>query len=446
MKLGRLFGTDGVRGIANRDLTPELAFKLGWAGGMVLGNNSGKPKVVVGRDTRVSGHMLEAAIVSGLTSVGATALLVGIVPTPAVAFLTKALQADAGVMISASHNPVEYNGIKYFSGSGYKLPDEVEDEIETLMFKNRRISPEGGNVGGVRTISNAEEQYCKYIRNTIGCDLKGIKVVVDCGYGASYRTTPRTLKELGAEVVPLNNVDDGLKINVQCGSTDPSIICKEVSKLNADLGIAHDGDADRVIACDEKGNIVDGDYIMAICGLHLMNKGQLKKNTIVATDYSNLGLKNTMTNNGGAVLVAKNGDRYVLEKMIQEGLILGGEKSGHIIFLEHNTTGDGLLTALQVMAVIKEQGKPLSELASVMKEYPQVLLNIKVSNKEGLDTNKAVIGGINKGKEKLEKEGRLFVRASGTEPVIRVMGEGPDKALVESVVNEVGEIIRRELM
>lgn len=443
--MGRLFGTDGVRGVANRDLTPELVFKLGWAGGLVLGNNSRRPKIIVGRDTRVSGQMLESAIVSGLTSVGADVILVGIVPTPAVAYLTRKLGADAGVVISASHNPVEYNGIKFFSGDGYKLPDEVEDEIERLMDEGHRRYPEGGDIGKVEENPDAEELYAQHAMSTVKCSLEGLKVVVDCGCGAAYRITPKVLKALGAEVIAVNDDADGMRINVCCGSTNPDIICKMVVELGADLGIAHDGDADRVIACDEKGKIVDGDYIMAICGLDLMSRRQLPKNTIVATAYSNLGLIRTIKDAGGNVLIADNGDRYVLEKMRQEGLSLGGEKSGHVIFLEHNTTGDGLITALQLMSVMKERNEALSTLASVMQEYPQVLVNVRVSDKEGLKTNEKVQAATKRGEELLGKDGRLFVRASGTEPLIRIMGEGPDGEFVKSVVEEIARVVGEEL-
>lgn len=443
--MGRLFGTDGVRGVANRDLTPELVLKLGWAGGLVLGNDTKRPKVVVGRDTRVSGQMLECAIVSGLTCVGADVVLAGVVPTPAIAYLTRKLGADAGVVISASHNPVEYNGIKFFSRDGYKLPDEVEDEIERLMTEGQRVYPKSGDIGQVHVNLDAEEQYAEHAISTVKCSFEGLKVVVDCGFGAAYRITPKVLRILGAEVIAINNDADGMRINVGCGSTNPSIICKKVVEAGADLGIAHDGDADRVIACDEKGNIVDGDHIMAICGLHLMSKKQLPKNTIVATAYSNLGLIRAMKDAGGRVLIADNGDRYVLEKMRKEGLLLGGEKSGHVIFLEHNSTGDGLVTALQLISVMTERNEALSSLASVMQEYPQVLVNVHVTDKTGLESNAEVQAAIRRGEDLLSNDGRLFVRASGTEPLIRVMGEGPDGVFVKNVVDEVARVIGKEL-
>lgn len=443
--MGRFFGTDGVRGIANRDLTPELAFGLGWAGGMVLRNNAGRPKIVVGRDTRVSGEMLEAAIVSGLTCVGADVILVGIMPTPAIAYLTRQFRADAGIVISASHNPVEYNGIKFFSGDGYKLCDEVENEIERVMMEAERIHPECEDVGQVEVSPDAEEEYISHAINTVNCDFSGLKIVVDCGYGASYRITPKVLKALGAEVIAINDDADGMRINVCCGSTNPDIICRKVKETGANLGIAHDGDADRVIACDEKGNIVDGDHIMAVCALHLMGRNQLPKNTIVATAYSNLGLIRTLKNAGGFVLIAENGDRYVLEKMREEGLTLGGEKWGHVIFLEHNSTGDGLVTALQLISVMKERNEPLSSLASILQEYPQVLVNVPVRDKAGLKANSRVKDAVRRGEELLGEDGRLFARASGTEPLIRIMGEGPDEVFVKNIVNEVANVIREEL-
>jgi phosphoglucosamine mutase len=446
--LGRLFGTDGVRGVANTELTPELAFKLGQAAGVYFKKTAAnQPLILIGKDTRVSGDLLEAALAAGLTAMGANVTRLGVLPTPGVAYLCRALKADAGVMISASHNPVADNGIKFFDCQGYKLPDETEDALEAIM--KERLSelsrPVGVAVGRIIDQDDALEIYGAYLLSTVDQTLTGLKIVVDCGYGAAYRLAPELLKRLGAEVVAINAVNDGSQINVNCGSTHPGQLQQMVIAVNADLGIAHDGDADRVIAVDENGQIVDGDQILTICGLNLLQEGKLKNRKIAATVYSNLGLSEVFRNHGAEVVVTANGDRYVLAAMREQGLVLGGEQSGHIIFLEKNSTGDGILTALQLMAVVVKTGAKLSVLAGQMRRFPQVLRNVRVARKEHWETNAAIQAAITAGETVLAGRGRLFVRASGTEPLIRVMAEGPEHQELESLVAKVAETILQEL-
>lgn len=454
--MGEMFGTDGVRGVANRELTPELVFQLGRAGAYVLAHHRGsggvRPRVVIGRDTRVSGHMLEAAMVAGLTSAGADIIRLGIVPTPAVAYLTRHLQADAGVMISASHNPVSDNGIKFFMANGFKLPDEIEDEIEGLVLSMGDRDPEndglprpiGVDVGRVSDYPQAVDEYVEFLVSTVETDLTGLKVVVDCANGAAFEAAPRALRRLGADVVAINTGSSGVDINVECGSTHPQVVQEAVLERKADVGIAHDGDADRVIAVDEQGKVVNGDVIMAICAIDMMKRGKLASNTIAATVYSNLGLKQALAEHGGDLVVTKNGDRYVLEAMREQGLDLGGEQSGHIIFLRHNTTGDGILTALQLLSVMTRTSQPLSRLRQVMTPYPQILKNIRVKDKnwEGKPSIKAA---IEEAQRLLGQSGRVFVRASGTEPLIRVMGEALDEETVRRAVDLVANAVQREL-
>ncbi|MDP2401935.1 MAG: phosphoglucosamine mutase, partial [Actinomycetota bacterium] len=377
----RLFGTDGVRGVANVELTPELAFRLGEAAGHFLGDK-GMGHIVVGKDTRRSGDMLEAALVAGICSGGADALVCGVVPTPAVALLTRELAADGGVVISASHNPPDYNGIKFFSREGFKLPDDLEDEIEEFTRRERDWQrPTGASIGRVRVIEGAAARYVAHAVDSIDVDLEGLTVAVDCGHGAASVATVDALKELGAKVVALNCDFDGMDINVGCGSTDLSALSALVASHDVDLGIAHDGDADRVLAVDETGREVDGDIIMAICAAHLHESGRLRGGTVVGTVMSNMGFEVAMRERGINVIKTKVGDRYVLEQMQSSGAILGGEQSGHIIFMEHNTTGDGLVTALQLAAVMKRTDLPLSELRQVMRRYPQVLRNVTVRDR-----------------------------------------------------------------
>lgn len=447
--MGRLFGTDGVRGVANKELTCELAYKIGRAGAYVLTKDKKDVKIVVGMDTRISGDMLEAALVAGICSVGADVLSVGIVPTPAVAYLTRELKAEAGVVISASHNPVEYNGIKFFGSTGYKLNDEIEEEIEEYILDGKEVplSPIGGEVGRRTIINDGIDKYESFLRKCISIDFKGLKVAMDCGNGAVYKAAPELIKSLGADVEVIHNTPNGVNINVNCGSTKPEEVQKLVISTGADIGISFDGDADRLIAVDEKGNIVDGDHVMAICGIHLKNKGKLKQDTIVATVMSNMGLDICLKKENINIVKTKVGDRYVLEEMLKSGYSLGGEQSGHIIFLDHNTTGDGLLSALQLISVVKETGKKLSELAEVMTSLPQVLINAKVSNdkKNAYMEDEVVRKEIEKLEVKFHGEGRVLIRPSGTEPLVRVMIEGKDQEEITEMAKGLASLIEERL-
>lgn len=441
----RLFGTDGVRGIANVDLTPELAFRLGEAAGHFLGDK-GRGRIVVGRDTRRSGDMLEAAMVAGICSGGADALVAGVVPTPAVAYLTRELGADGGVVISASHNPAPYNGIKFFSRDGFKLPDELEDEIEEFTVSERDWErPTGAGVGRMIPVNDAVQRYVAHAIDAIDGDLTGMTIAVDCGHGAASVATPRTLKELGATVISLNCEWNGMDINDGCGSTDLGPLTELVRTHKVDFGIAHDGDADRVLAVDDQGNEVDGDLIMAICAVQMKDQGRLLGDTVVSTVMCNLGFEVAMREHGINVIKTKVGDRYVLEQMRSSGATLGGEQSGHIIFLEHNTTGDGLTTALQIAAAIKRSGSPLSQLRTVMTRYPQVLVNVPVKDKGRLGASSAVATAISEAEEALGGSGRVLVRASGTEPLVRVMAEASEESAAAAVVERLVEVVRTEL-
>lgn len=443
--MGRLFGTDGVRGIANVELTPELAYRLGRAGAYVLTEGTHKPKILVGMDTRISGDMLESALVAGILSVGAEAICVGVIPTPAIAYLTRKYEADAGVMISASHNPVEYNGIKFFNGKGYKLKDELEDKIQAIIENNFEgvPNPIGGAVGRKIEEDTAHEDYVEFAKSTIDVRLDGLKIALDCANGASYETAVETFRELGAEVVVINNDPDGVNINKNCGSTHPEELMDYVVRKNCHLGLAFDGDADRCLAVDEKGSLIDGDFIMAICGKHLKDKGKLKDNTIVLTVMSNLGLFLALEKENIKTIQTKVGDRYVLEEMVEDGYKLGGEQSGHVIFLDYNTTGDGLVTGLQIAAVVKESGKKLSDLAAIMKKLPQVLVNAKVPNdkKDIYKTDKDIINEIKNIEKVLEGKGRVLIRPSGTEPLVRVMLEGENQYELEKAATNLAKLI-----
>jgi len=445
--MGRLFGTDGVRGVANKDLTPELVFKLGRAAAEVLVDNKGLGRMLIGRDTRVSGEMLEASLVAGVTSVGINVELLGVIPTPGVAYLTRKYQADAGVMISASHNPVEDNGIKFFNCQGYKLTDTVEDEIEDYVNgKATRIRrPIGLKVGRVSQRQEATADYIDFLAQTIKLRLTGMTVAVDCGFGATFEVAPKVLNALGARVIVINNENDGSRINVECGSTNPRDLQRLVKEKGAQLGLAHDGDGDRVIAVDEHGELVDGDEIMAVCGLQMISEQKLPQKAIAVTVYSNLGLSEAFQEAGGKVIITENGDRKVLEAMGEEKLSLGGEQSGHIIFLEHNTTGDGVLSALQLLSIMARTGKPLSELKKRMRKFPQLLENVRVDKKEGWEENSEIQRVIEVSREKLGDKGRIFVRASGTEPLIRVMAEGPEREILVRIINDIAGVIKTEL-
>ncbi len=440
----RLFGTDGVRGIANIELTPELAFRLGEAAGHFLGDR-GRGKIVIGKDTRRSGDMLEAALVAGICSGGAEALIAGVVPTPAIAYLTRKLDADGGVVISASHNPAEYNGIKLFSREGLKLPDETEDQIEEFTLAERDWErPQGAGIGSVHHLSDAIERYLAHAISTIEGDLTGMKIAVDCGHGAASVTTPVALRELGAEVIVLNCDWNGMDINDACGSTDLAPLGEVVRTHQVDFGIAHDGDADRVIAVDETGAEIDGDVIMAICASKMKERGELPHDTVVSTVMANLGFEVAMRERGITVIKTKVGDRYVLEQMQASGAVLGGEQSGHIIFMEHNTTGDGLITALQLASAIRSSARPLSDLRQVMQHYPQVLVNVHVADKGRLGVSAAVNDAIHEAEQRLGQSGRVLVRASGTEPVVRVMAEAADEDTARTVVDTLVEVVRTE--
>lgn len=448
--LGMLFGTDGVRGVANKDLTVELAYKLGQAGAYVLTSElNSSPKVLVGMDTRISGDMLKSALVAGLCSVGADAVYLGVVPTPAVAYLVRKYKADAGVVISASHNSYEFNGIKFFNNEGYKLPDEIEDRIESIILNNsEEISlPIGDKLGREIAVETAVDDYVEYIKSTVDGDFKTLKIALDCANGAAFKAAPKALRELGVEVFVLNERPDGININKNCGSTHMEELKEFVKKTGADAGLAFDGDADRVLAVDEEGNVVDGDQIMAILGLDLKKKGKLSKDTIVATVMSNLGLDMMAKKENINILKTKVGDRYVLECMLENGYVLGGEQSGHIIFLQHNTTGDGLLTGVQLLNVLKSSGKKLSELASVMQVLPQVLRNAKVKNekKNSYLDDEVVSDMCKKLEEEFKGEGRVLVRASGTEPLIRVMIEGKDQEYITKKAEELAKVIEERL-
>lgn len=450
--MGKLFGTDGVRGEANIELTSELAYQLGRYGAHVLTKAyAHKATIVVGKDTRISGYMLESALVAGILSSGCDAVVVGVTPTPAIPHLIKHFGADAGVMISASHNPVEFNGIKFFNRDGFKLTDAIEEEIESFIFEDKDISPipNGTEVGRKSHHYEANHIYTQFLKTTVNHSLKGLKVAMDCANGASFEVSPALIRELGATVTVINNHPDGLNINLDCGSTHPDKVANLVKSIGADIGLSFDGDADRLIAVDELGQIVDGDKMLAICGTYLKSIDQLDKNTIVTTVMSNMGLDVAMKEKGIDIAKTKVGDRYVLEEMLEKGYTIGGEQSGHIIFLNHNTTGDGLLSALQLMNVMKATGKPLSELGGIMEIYPQVLKNARVSNAKKHDylSNPRIKSEIMKLETEMHGQGRVLIRPSGTEPLVRVMLEGKDQeqlnqfaaTLVDLIVEEMGE-------
>lgn len=446
--MGRMFGTDGVRGIANSELTSELAYKLGKAGAYVLTKGTHKPKILVGMDTRISGDMLESALVAGILSVGAEAICVGVIPTPGVAHLTRKYKADAGVVISASHNPVEYNGIKFFDNNGYKLSDELEDRIQSVIQKDlvEVPLPIGADVGRKITEERALEDYIEFAKATIKGDLKGLKVALDCANGAAYMVAAKAFRELGAEVAVINDSPDGVNINKNCGSTHPEELMEYVVKKHCDLGLAFDGDADRCLAIDEKGKLINGDFIMAICGKQLKQEGKLKGNVIVGTVMSNLGLDIAMSAEKIEVKKTKVGDRYVLEEMVRGNYSLGGEQSGHIIFREFNTTGDGLVTGLQISHIIKQQGKSLSQLAAIMRQLPQVLVNTTIPNhkKNIYKEDEEIIEAIKKAEKHMKGKGRVLIRPSGTEPLVRVMLEGENQEEINHMAHELAALIGRK--
>ncbi len=448
--MGKLFGTDGVRGVANEELTCELAFKIGQCAAYVLTSKiKHKPKILIGKDTRISGDMLEASLLAGMCSVGADVVKLGVIPTPAVAYLTRKYEADAGVVISASHNSAEYNGIKIFNTNGYKLSDEIEEEIEKLILENdNEIKlPTGDNVGRSHDSQNALEDYIEFAKKTIEGDLSGMKIAIDCANGASYKTAVEVIAGLGAEVYVVSNHPNGVNINLNCGSTNTKDFAKYVKNIDVDIGLSFDGDADRLLVIDENGELVDGDKIMLICAKSLNADGKLNKSTLVTTVMTNLGLVLSAKEEGINIAQTKVGDRYVLEEMLNHGYSLGGEQSGHIIFLDHNTTGDGLVSALQLLSIIKKSGKKLSELSDVFKPLPQVMVNAKVSNakKYSYVDDEIIMAEINALEKEFSESGRVLIRPSGTEPKVRVMLEGNDKDYIAKKANYLAKLIEARL-
>lgn len=449
--MSRMFGTDGVRGVAGTELTIELATKLGQAGAYVLTKEkSHQPTIIVGCDTRISGGMLANALMAGICSVGANAIYVGVVPTPAIAYLTKKHKVDAGVVISASHNPMEFNGIKFFNGEGYKLSDQLEDEIEELIKNDMEdvVFPIGPGIGKIDYRFDIRDEYVEFEKKTVPVDLSSLKIVIDCAEGASHYTAVKTLKDLGADLIAIHTNPDGTNINSNCGSTHMDELKARVVSEKANVGIAFDGDADRMLAVDENGKMVDGDEIMAICGNFLKKKGKLAKDTIVVTVMTNLGFSLMGEKEGIHVEKTKVGDRYVLENMLENGYNLGGEQSGHVIFLDDNTTGDGLLSALHLLEVMVETGKPLSELATVMEVLPQALVNAKVPNhkKESYMEYTEIAEAIGKLEKKFAGEGRVLIRPSGTEPLVRVMIEGKDQKVIDEEAHKLADLIQKVML
>ena len=439
----RLFGTDGVRGVANQDLTPDLVLALGRAAGVVLAGAGGR--VVVGRDTRLSGPMLEEALTAGLCSAGVDVLHAGIVPTPAVAFLTTDEKAQAGAVISASHNPVEDNGLKFFSDKGLKTSEEVEAKIEELVASPEEERPAGSRVGTVHELDRAGDRYVSHLLGTLPESLDGVRVVLDCAFGAAFHLAPQAFREAGADVHAIHAEPDGSRINVDCGSTSMTELSRAVVAEGADLGLAFDGDADRVLAVDERGEEVDGDRILGLVATHLMEEGRLKDGLVVATVMSNLGFVKALEERGMQVVAAPVGDKFVAAEMAERGAVLGGEQSGHVIFAEHSTTGDGILTGLQLAGILRASDAPLSKLAHFFEPYPQVLINVEVQNRDGLTDAEEVWDAVAKAEADLGDEGRVLLRPSGTEPLVRVMVEAADEATAQEVAERLSGIVRSSL-
>ena len=443
----KLFGTDGVRGVANIfPMTTEIAMQIGRGIAFLVKDMKPDHRIVIGKDTRLSGYMIENALAAGICSMGVDVLLVGPLPTPGIAFITTSMRADAGVVISASHNPFQDNGIKIFCRDGYKLPDQQELKIEDLIFSNEidDLRPIAEEVGKAFRIDDARGRYTVFLKNTFPRHfaLDGVHIVLDCAHGATYGVAPHVFEELGAKVTALGVEPNGRNINHECGALYPQLMAEKVKELGADIGIALDGDGDRLIVVDEKGRVIDGDHIMAICASELMARGQLKKNTLVTTVMSNLGLEIAMQNMGGKMIRTQVGDRYVVEEMRSSGYNFGGEQSGHLIFLDHNTTGDGILAALQLLAIMIQRNKPISELAKVMESFPQTLKNVRTKSKIDHTRIKGFSKKVTALEQQLGKTGRILVRPSGTEPVIRVMIEGQDEALIDTMADELCEMIR----
>jgi len=448
--MGELFGTDGVRGVANEyPMTAEMALNIGRATAFLFKRKGHIPRIIIGKDTRISGYMLENALVSGICSMGVNALLVGPLPTPGIAFATNSMRADAGIVISASHNPFQDNGIKIFSNEGFKLSDEKELEIEKLIFSNNMhtLHPSPSELGKAYRIDDARGRYIVFLKNTFPKEhtLEGTKVVLDCAHGATYRVAPDTFFELGADVISLFDQPNGENINAHCGSQHPETLAEEVIKGKADVGFAFDGDGDRCTTVDEKGSVLTGDQIMAICAKEMKKEGKLKKNLVVCTVMSNIGFGIALKQVGIEQVVTKVGDRYVLEEMQAKGAVIGGEESGHVIFLEHHTTGDGIITALQVLAAMKKAQKPLSELAQVMRVFPQKLINVDVKTKPELSTIPEIGAAVRDVEEQLADKGRVLVRYSGTQNMCRVMVECPTNEETEKYCGQIADVIREKL-
>jgi phosphoglucosamine mutase len=452
----RLFGTDGVRGIANIEpVTSETALKLGRAAAHVFGSASNshhsgdRRKIVIGKDTRLSGYMLENAIVAGITSLGVDVLIIGPLPTPGIAYITRSLRADAGIVLSASHNPYEDNGIKFFRHDGYKLDDDVEKRIEDIVFSGEieNIRPTATKIGKAFRIDDALGRYVEFAKQSFprGYTLDALRIAVDCANGAAYKSTPCILRELGADVQVVNNVPNGTNINANCGSTYPAEIQRAVKETQADIGITHDGDADRVLLCDERGELVDGDEIMAIAALDFLKKGRLAANTLVATVMSNFGLDEALAAASGKVLRTRVGDRYVIETMMRDGLNVGGEQSGHMIFRDYATTGDGIVSALQILRIMIETGRPLSELKQVLRKYPQAQRNLKVREKPALETLGQVQRLLRETEQTLDGKGRVLLRYSGTEPKIRLLVEGRDESLINGHADRIASALQESI-
>ncbi len=446
--MSRLFGTDGVRGEANVGLQPELAYRLGRAATLYFGKRSeDKPKILIGRDTRISGEMFEAALTAGICSAGGRAVLAGVIPTPAVAYLVKKIGAAAGIVISASHNPFYDNGIKFFGGDGYKLPDAVEDEIENIVHQiesdDKFEKPTGAKIGDVEHRHDLLKDYIEFVTATTTERFDGMKIALDCANGAAYEAMPAVLEKLGAEVIVTGNKPNGININDDCGSTHIENLRLEVLRKKADIGIAHDGDADRCLCIDENGDLIDGDHILIMCAKLMIDAGALPNNTVVTTVMANIGFRQAIENLGGRYEITAVGDRYVLENMKANGYKLGGEQSGHIIFSDYSTTGDGLITALQVLTAMKKSKKSAAELNKMMTTFPQVLINIRVKDRDAYKNSDAVKRAITEGETELGTSGRILVRASGTEPLIRVMAEGPNKLQLDKICNKISAEIEK---
>ena len=446
--MGSLFGNGDVRGVANTELTPDLAFKLGRATSYVLGKNNEKPVFLIGKDTRISGDMLEDALSAGFMSTGANVIKVGVLPTPAIAYLVQAYGADAGVVVSASHNPFEYNGIKFYNGNGFKMDDAFEDEVETILLRDIEMDTHisGSRIGKCLDADDeAEDKYAKYLESTIDVDIKGVKLVIDCANGSSYRVAEKVFRDLGADVTMIGNHPDGININDKCGSTHPQQLQKEVVERNAFMGFAFDGDGDRLISADEKGRLIDGDKLMCICAQMMKQRDELPENKVVSTVMSNAGFLKYLSKEGFNLEITSVGDRYVLDKMLEEGAMLGGEQSGHIIFRNHATTGDGILSGLQLLQALILSGKSASEASDEIEIFPQVLKNamVRIENKSKFTKDADISDAIDEIKEELGENGRVLIRPSSTEPIVRVMIEGQDEADITAKAQKLARLITK---